>query len=299
MMSKITKSTLVAALVASVAWVAPATSASAQDIQITGPLAGAPAVRRMRLHRVGRVQIIAPTVGFTLQDEFSRSMMVGLEANVHFTDWLGVGVWGSMANFANAFQINTDLTSQVTTNGQTTERNRLSMPSNDGFADQVGRLLGVASAHLIFAPLRGKLALFQGAFVDTDFWILAGFAAAFVEERADVTDGSVCSGAATSSAACLATQTERAVRFAPAPMIGVGLNLYFNEFLGLSIQWRAFPFDMNSAGTDEGGRAADGTTAGGGFPDGVIDGQDQRLYFNHMINVGLIINLPPEIEVSD
>jgi len=300
MMSKITQSVLVAALAASVAWVVPTSSVSAQDIQITGPLAGAPAVRRLRQHRVGRVQLVVPTVGFTLQDEFSRSMIVGLGAHVHFTDFLGVGIWGGAANFANAFQINTDLTSQVMVNGQTTDRNRLSMPSNEGFDDQVGRLLGLASAHLIFAPLRGKLALFQGAFVDTDFWILAGFAAAFVEERADVGDGSVCAGT-TSSAACLATQSgadARQVRFAPAPMIGVGLNLYFNEFLGLSLQWRAFPFDMNSAGTDESGRDANGNP-GAGFPDGVIDSQDQRFYFNHMMNIGLIINLPPEMEVSD
>lgn len=297
MMSQITKSLLVAALAASVAWAAPTSSASAQEIQITGPLAGAPAVRRLRQHRVGRVQIEIPTVGYTLQDEFARSFMVGLGAHVHFTDFLGIGVWGGMANFANAFQIDTDLTSQVETNGQTTDRNRLSMPSNTGFGDQVARLLGVASVHLIFAPLRGKLALFQGAFADTDFWILAGFTAAFVQERADVPDGSVCGGT-TSSAACLDTQTASAVRFAPAPMIGVGLNLYFNEFLGMTLQWRAFPFDMNPSGTDESGQGPDGRE-GSGFPDGQIDAEDQRFYFHHMMNIGFVVNLPPEIQVSD
>ncbi len=296
MMSQITKSVFVAALAASIAWLAPMSSASAQEIQITGPLAGAPAVRRLRQHRVGRVQLVVPTVGYTLQDEFARSLMVGLGAHVHFTDFLGIGVWGGMANFANAFQIDTDLTSQVVTNGQTTDRNSLSMPSNEGFGDQVARLLGLASVHLIFAPLRGKLALFQGAFADTDFWILAGFTAAFVEERADVEDGTVC--AVVGSAACLDTQTARNVRFAPAPMIGVGLNLYFNEFLGMSLQWRAFPFDMNPSGTDESGQGADGGP-GGGFPDGRINAEDQRFYFHHMMNIGFIINLPPEIQVSD
>jgi len=297
MMSKITKTLLVGALAASFAWLAPAPPASAQEIQITGPLAGAPAVRRLRQHRVGRVQLIVPTVGYTLQDEFARSLMVGLEANVHFTDFLGIGIWGAAANFANVFQIDTDLTTQVIQNGQTTERNHLSMPSNDGFGDQVARLLGVASAHVIFAPLRGKLALFQGAFADTDFWILAGFAAAFVEERADVTDQGICAGPPP-NAACIATQSERQVRFAPTAMVGLGLNLYFNEFIGVSLQWRAFPFDMNPSGTDESGQNATGGE-GGGFPDGVVDARDQRFYFHHMMNIGLIINLPPEIQVSD
>ncbi len=274
-------------------------AASAQEIQITGPLAGAPAVRRMRQHRVNRVQLIVPTVGYTLQDEFARSLMVGLEANVHFTDFLGIGVWGAMANFANAFHIDTDLTSQVVTNGQTTDRNRLSVPRPGDFDDQVGRLLGLASVHLIFAPLRGKLALFQGAFTDTDFYILAGFAAAFVEERANVDNGDVCTTSpGVTSDACAQTQTARSVRFAPAPMLGVGLNLYFNEFLGLALQWRAFPFNMNPAGTDESGQGRNGAE-GSGFPDGVIDDRDQRFYFHHMMNIGLIINLPPEVTISE
>ena len=264
-----------------------APAASAQEIQITGPLAGQPAVRRMRQYRVDRVQLIVPTVGYTLQDEFARSLMVGLEANVHFTDFLGVGVWGAAANFGNSFFINSDLTNQVSVNGQTTGRNRLSMPSPASFEDQVARLQGVVSAHLLFAPLRGKLSLFQGVFVDADFYILAGFALAFVEERADVTTQGICT---TATSECLATQTARKDRIAPAPIFGVGLNMYFNSWIGLALQWRAFPFNMNPAGTDEAG----GTGGSVSIPDGLINDADQRFYFHHMINVGLIINLPPD-----
>jgi outer membrane beta-barrel protein len=269
-------------------------TAQAQEVQITGPLAGQPAVRHMRQYRVDRVQLIVPTVGYTLQDEFSRSLMVGLEANFHFTDFLGIGVWGAMANFGNSFHIDTDLTAQVIQNGQTTDRNRLSMPDNEQFGEQVGRLQGVVSAHLLFAPLRGKLSLFQGAFVDTDFYILAGFALAFVQERANVDTAGVCGGDTTSDA-CRDTQTARQDRLAPTAVVGVGLNLYFNEWIGLALQWRAFPFDMNPAGTDEAGGAGDASVS---IPDGLITDQDQRFYFHHMMNIGLIINLPPEIHVS-
>ena len=292
---------LLATAVAIGSLVLPSSVAQAQEIQITGPLAGQPAVRRMRQYRVDRVQLIVPTLGYTLQDEFARSLMVGLEANVHFTDYLGIGVWGAAANFGNAFQIDTDLTAQVVQNGQTTARNNLSMPSNDGFGDQVARLLGLASVHLIFAPLRGKLAIFQGAFVDTDFYILAGFAAAFVHERQDVTgaQAAACRDAPVGQAACTGTQRlADGPRFAPAPIFGVGLNLYFNEFLGLALQWRGFPFNMNPAGTDEAGQSATGGP-GGPFPDGEIDGEDQRFYFHHMVNIGLIINLPPDVATTD
>lgn len=284
-----------AMFLAALVMAAPGLSTSpafAQEIQITGPLAGQPAVRRMRQYRVNRVQL-TPTIGYTLQDEFARHVMVGLEANYHFLEFLGVGVWGAAANFGNALQLDTDLTGQIQSNGQTTARNRLSMPSPANFADQVARLQGIASAHLLFAPLRGKLSLFQGAFVDTDFYILGGLALAFVQERADVT-GDECTGA--SPAACAATQTARKDRVAIAPMVGVGLNLYFNEFLGLALQWRAFPFDMNPAGTDESGGTGSSSVS---IPDGRIDDNDQRFYFHHMINIGLVINLPPEIRVSE
>lgn len=281
-----------------------ASPASAQEIQITGPLAGQPAVRHMRQYRVGRVQLIVPTVGYTLQDEFSRSLMTGLEANFHFTDWLGIGVWGAAANFGNAFHIDTDLTSQVTQNGQTITRNRLSMPDPTHFADQVARLQGIVSAHLLFAPLRGKLSLFQGAFIDADFYILAGFALAFVQERADSvtspmagqTNAGSCIGTTVTSAECAGTQTARQDRIAPAPIFGVGLNLYFNSWIGMALQWRAFPFNMNPAGTDEAGGNGSSSVS---IPDGQINGADQRFYFHHMVNIGLIINLPPDIQVTE
>lgn len=290
---------LLAALLTAASGFTLAPTALAQEIQITGPLAGQPAVRRMRQYRVGRVQIIVPTVGYTLQDEFARHLMVGLEANVHFTDYLGVGVWGALANFGNAFHINTDLTSQVMTNGQTTSQNRLSMPTPDGFDQQVARLQGIVSAHALFAPLRGKLSLFQGAFVDTDFYILAGFALAFVEERADVdaAEAAAClDGPTRNPQACEQTQLDRKSRIAPAPMFGVGLNLYFNSWIGMAIQWRAFPFNMNPAGTDESGGTGSSSVS---IRDNLINDSDQRFYFHHMINLGLIISLPPDVSITE
>src|SRR6478672_6879479 len=67
-------------------------SASAQEIQLTGPLAGAPAVRQLRLHRAGRFEV-APTVSFTLLDEYQRTILVGGRVNFNITDWLAIGGW--------------------------------------------------------------------------------------------------------------------------------------------------------------------------------------------------------------
>src|SRR4051794_22930275 len=67
--------------------------ASAQEIQLTGPLAGAPAVRQLRLHRKSRFEI-APGVSFSLLDQYQRTIMPGAALTYHFTDWLGIGLWG-------------------------------------------------------------------------------------------------------------------------------------------------------------------------------------------------------------
>ena len=69
-------------------------SASAQEIQLTGPLAGAPAVRQLRLHRAGRFEL-APGIAFTLLDEYQRTILVGGRLNYNITEWLALGVWGA------------------------------------------------------------------------------------------------------------------------------------------------------------------------------------------------------------
>ena len=287
------------------------TVASAQEVHVSGPLAGAPAVRHMRLYRGGRFNVI-PGIGYTLQDEYARSLFVTLEANYHFLEWLGIGLWGG-ANLAN---IDTDLTAQIGAAGQTTDRNRLSLPSagmasgltgdSAGFASQIGRLVWAASLHLIFIPLRGKLSLFQAVFIDTDLYIFGGVGLFGLSERASTVaaDGTrdascdVDNGMGRSTPACIETQRLRADRVAVTPMLGVGMSFYANSWFGVSIEWRAFPFSWNPSGTDESGFGRDGLP-GAGFPDGVIDGSDSRTTFNQMLNIGLIFNLPPDVVVSE
>ncbi len=274
-----------------------ATTASAQEVQITGPLAGQPAVRHMRVYREGRFNL-APTLGYTLQDEFARSLFIGLEANYHFLDWLGIGIWGAY----NPADISTDLTSQITSTGQTTDRNRLSLPQASSFGQQIGHIRWGASAHLIFVPLRGKLSLFQAVFVDTDLYIYAGIAVWGVEERAAtdrVTAGcdSADPGTGQSRDTCVASQLARASRVAPAPIFGIGLSLYANSWFGISLEWRATVFSWNVSGTDESGHDQHGQP-GSGFPDGVIDGNDSRTIFTHMVQLGFVFNLPPEQSVT-
>ena len=145
--------------------------------------------------------------------------------------------------------------------------------------------------------------------MDTDLYILAGVGIFGVEERSEVLRTGVtgvCEGptarpetGGAMAGACLATQRARTARITPAPMVGLGLSLYFTTWIGLTIEWRAFPFSWNPSGTDESGLNAEGRSGAGGFPDGEIDGTDSRTTFNQMLNVGLTFILPPEAPITD
>ncbi len=274
--------------------------AHAQEVQITGPLAGQPSVRHMRVYREGRVQL-APFANFTLQDEFSRTIGFGATLSYHLTDWFGIGAWGFFA----PIHIDTALTDQVVQTGQTTDRNALSLPQRGLFNQQIGNIDWAAALQLTFIPLRGKLSLFQKIFLDADLYISLGFGFVGVSERADVTSESGFCATAPSPTApanddCVATQTARASRVAPAPTFAVGLSIYANEYMALNLEWRAMPFAWNTSGTDEGGRNELGVADNSGaFPDHAISSADRAFHLNHMFIIGWSFYLPSHARISE
>lgn len=280
---------LVAVAILGADLVAPS-QAAAQEVQITGPLAGQPAVRRMRLYRQMRI-MLEPEFTFTLQDEYSRTLFAGLHAGFYFTDWLGIGVWGAYG-VAN---LDTNLTDEVVGKGVTDERSRLSFPTQQGFDNQIATMTWAAAAQIEFIPLRGKLAIFEKLFVDTDFFIFVGAGVVGIEERADTTaaEMAACDAAADRFGCRFDLQTQRSSRVAVGPTFGAGINLYFNGIIGLSLSWRGLPFSWNTSGFDNSGDPR------GDFPDGVIDSNDRFFKLNHMFNVGITIYLPTDPAITD
>ncbi len=281
-----------------------AAPAAAQEIQIRGPLAGARSVSRLVRYREGRF-VLTPTFGITLQDEFSREMLTGLRAEYHFTDWLGLGVWGAAA----PVHVDTSLTDQV---GERSPANTPNVPLRTNFARQIGRRNFLFDLHASFIPLRGKFALFQSLVADVDFYFVAGVAFVGVEEREDrsITNN-------TSVAMRNASQLARATRIAVAPTFGFGINFYFNRFVSLNFEYRAAPFAWNRAGTDGSSSASVCGRAGNEPCDGVsdfvatyfpggrdpstmravtsqtrIDSDDRTFSFNQMVNLGISFYLP-------
>ncbi len=291
---------LVAALALSLLLVdglaAPTSSARAQEVHVSGPLAGAPAVRHMRQWRNLRLHV-EPFIAFTVGDEFARSLIVGGELRFHFVDWFGIGGWGGYS----VGKLDMNLTREIRDKGVTRDPNRLDLPSRESFPDQVGRLNWWTGIEAHFIPFRGKLAMFQKVFFDADIDVFVGAAFVGVEERANtqirrdsITTPQYCTpiGAlepapdALRDPGCLDSQFARSKRTVIAPSFGVAFNALFHEFLGISLRWRGIPFKYNTGGTDNNN-------------DGQIDGSDRLRQFNNMFTVGLIFVLPPKPKLTD
>lgn len=260
------------------------TPAAAQEIQLTGPLAGAPAVRKLRLYRQGRVEL-ALGPGFTLLDEYQRTIFVAGRLQYNVFDWLGIGVFGGFG----AASLNTDLTDKINgTDATRNSRTATNLPARgQKFDPQTGKFKWMAAPQVTFSPFRGKLAIFQKIFVDTDLYVHGGAAFIGVEERGECAAGTgkPCTDPSSFSAVS---------RVAVAPTFGLGLTLYASGFVSINVEYRAFPFSYNRGGFDSRGAAPDGN-----FPDNKIDPEDRTFKFNQMIFLAAGFHFPTSPKVSE
>lgn len=257
-----------------------AREARAQEIQMTGPLAGAPAVRKLRLYREGRFEL-APTFSFTLLDEYRRTMLAGARLQYNLWDWLGIGAWGGYG----VINTTTDLTDQV--NAIAPRNSRTAINMGQSFEKQTGKMNWVAAPQVTFSPFRGKLAMFQKVFVDTDLYLHGGVAFVGLQERGDCGVGGAPLCTDPSSFALKD-------RMAIAPTFGLGLSLYATNFVNIGLEYRALPFAWNRAGFDSRGGGNDAR-----FPDNKIDAEDRTFKFNQMFTVAVGFSLPSKPKISD
>jgi hypothetical protein len=143
-------------------------------------------------------------------------------------------------------------------------------------------------------PFRGKIALFQSIYADTDLYFFGGPAFVGVEERAD------CDTTPGSGTPCVPTgnQGEAAFdmesRMAIAPTGGIGFSFYFSRMASFGLEWRALPFARNTGGFDNRGAGPDKD-----FPDRKINSNDREFKFNQMLTISFGLYLPFDHQVSE
>jgi len=271
--------------------VSAAADLRAQEIQLTGPLKGAPAVRHLRYYRQGRFEI-APAVSFTLLDEYRRTILTGARLEYNITDWLALGVWGAYG----AISTTTDLTDKIdriaprdaltatNVNHATTDPNNLGTRS---FADQVSKIQYVAAPQITFTPFRGKLAIFNKIFVDSDFYIAGGVGVVGVQERGACGPPKAVSCADPSTFA-LVSDTKI------SPTFGVGFTFYPGGFWSLGVEYRALPFAWNRSAFDTRGGGPNGA-----FPDGSVTDADSTFRFNQLVTIAIGFYIPTKPTISE
>ncbi len=313
-----------------------ASSANAQEIQLRGPLANAPSCRQCVQYRAGRA-VLSPSFGVTLQDDFQRSLVFGLQGAYHFNDVIGLGLYAGYAavgiptGLANAAQNYTGIPDPMDPTVRTMPFvPSYNVPDREKFTQQIGRMgLMLALPQLTITPLRGKLALFQNIFLDADIYLFGAPALIFVTERKNF---DAASGPNTvrplNDPDVTASQTQTASRPAFTAMFGAGFNFYVNRFISLSFEYRAYPFSWNTSGTDENtsamtcganqmsacrgspdylvpagmnGTIQPGPASMGGTAGGrfLIDENDRSFRWNSMFNFSVNIFLPPAARIND
>ena len=278
------------------------TPAEAQEIQVTGPLAGAPAVRKLRLHRKGRIEL-APTMSFTLLDEYQRAILPGIRANYNITDWLAFGVWGAFG----AIQIPTALSDNIQSNNdkkytgpaagatQVNQVDRRLTGLNVGkdITKQLGTVQWIAAPQLTVVPFRGKLSIFERVFVDTDAYFFAGAGFVGLKERADCAGGGSCSTQIAGDPFNRYSDKPTSSRVAIAPTFGLGLNFYIGSWTSIGIEYRALPYSWNTGGFDSRGGGPDKK-----FPDNKVNSDDRSFKFNQMATISFSFYFPRLLETS-
>jgi opacity protein-like surface antigen len=244
------------------------------------------------LYRQGRFEI-APSASFSLLDEYRRTILIGARVNYNITDWLAIGVWGG----AGVVSSTTDLTDKIDAiaprdNLTATNVNHSRFPSGQAnppasFADQTAKISYVVSPQVTFIPFRGKLAIFNKIFVDTDLYIAGGVAFVGIQQRADCggSTGIPCNQPASFT---LASSTKI------APTFGLGLTFYPSSFVSFGVEYRALPFSWNRAGFDSRGSGPNGN-----FPDGQINSDDQTFKFNQFVTVDVGFSFPTTPKISE
>lgn len=280
-------------------------TASAQEILVSGPLAGAGSVRHQRLYRKGRFEF-APSAAFTLLDEYKRQILPGARLNYNLTDWLAIGVWGGFS--PSALKLDTALSEEIqdvnasrqqASAGQNpraiTQAHRLThINVGPDFRNQLGTIDWIAVPQIQLIPFRGKIAIFQSVYVDTDFYVFGGPAFVGLSERKACARGACGPYPNALPGSQVDPYFTMEQRMAIAPSFGLGFQFYLSRWAALGTEWRGIPFARNVGGFDNHGAGPNGD-----FPDLEVNDQDREFRFNQMIVVSFGVSLPFDYQVSE
>jgi outer membrane beta-barrel protein len=258
-----------------VALLAAATTAHADR---RNPLEGQPSIRHRVEMRQTRFEI-TPQLLLSTNQDFRHFVGGGLVLQFHIFDWLGVGLQGA---FGGGYD--SGLTSRI---AEVTNNPTANQPTTKQFRDHLATINAVLSAYATLTPFAGKLALFGAAFLKYDLYALVGVGMLYLTNSWVATaDMNNCSnnpppGMQGSPNSCdpLNSGVKVGLDF------GAGVHLYFNDWLGLNLEFRDVMASWNPGGLDVNG-------------DRKVTEEDNTLQHSLFFGLGLTFMLPPTAKIS-
>lgn len=171
------------------------------------------AIERRLLLRGGRFEM-TPGIGFTLNDAFQRTALVGAQLHYHISDSVALGVAGYYG-----ISFNTDLADRI-------EASRPERAKAGAFSE-TGLLI---SGELTYTPIIGKFALFGRSVFNYDLHVLIGVGGAQKGGDPNIED------------------------FAIAPVVGIGMRTFVSNGVSINIQLRDYLYaaSLNAVPSEEG-----------------------------------------------
>lgn len=266
------------------------------------PLAGQPAIR----HRVEMRKLrfeITPQLMLSINQPYLIGVGGGGALQFHLTDWLGLG-----ASFHYTTNLAAPLVGRIEEAlpqnyaGAGDPSSGLKQPSKQIFKDHLigpSMLIGVYGT---LTPIAGKFSLFNTLFAKYDFYGLIGLG--FTLLNAPLSSGQTAyqdtAGAMRAvNATALTTANDVNLQapdpftgLRPAGLFGIGVHMFFNDFIGLNLELRDYMYKSNPGGLDV--STADNNTDNSP----VLSAQDEYIVNNLYFGIGLTFMLPPGAKTS-
>ncbi len=267
------------------------------------PLAGQPAIR----HRVEMRKLrfeITPQFMLSVNQPYLIGIGGGAAIQFHFTDWLGLGAsFHYTTNIASPLEGRVEEALPPLYAATTDPSAGLKQPSKQMFRDHLigpNMLIGIYGT---LTPIGGKFSLFNSLFANYDFYGIIGFALANLTTPLSSgatsypdTSGMMRQVNATPLTSGNDVNLQTADPFTgirPAGVIGIGVHIYFNHWIGMNLELRDYMYKSNPGGLDV---ATTDNNTKDNSP--VLSSDDEYLVHNLYFGVGITLMLPPTAKIS-
>ncbi len=237
-----------------------------------------PSIRHKVEMRKARFEI-APALVMSINQDFRHFIGGGIVLQMHITDWLGIGLQGAFGG-----GIDSGVTDRLAGADGVLPANETGVqPSKDQFRDHLATINALGSVYLSLTPFAGKLMLFGALLLRYDLYGMAGVGGM------NMTNTYSANNPGENDPRCQNGDPNKCdplnSGFKFGGMFGIGVHLFFNDWIGLNLEWRDYLASTNPAGLDVDN-------------DRVVTDKDATISNNFFFSIGLSLMLPPTAKIS-